>query len=326
MSFGNQDINVEGPGNRIATQVSTRDAQLSTGLEPLNMDVNVTARKSVVAGEVLMFDMAQSDGAVASATIGATDSAWRNVIAPTAAGLAAGYPLCVALAIIADNAAGTVRVRGVVDADLAGTNVLGDQLVATTGGDLARALSGVGERVVAWALAAGATEQSVYFDGFGGFGAVQNPLPTGMQVPNVDFLATNRNAGTLVVGDVMMLDMDQGEETTNATLGDALSCWANVTVPTSAGVIGGYPLCVALGTPADNAVGSFRLSGIVSVNMDAAPSIGGDLTADYGGADANALTETFVAADRVCAIALSAADPALVLFQGFGSLGVVNIT
>ncbi len=320
MLVGNTDINVEGPGNRIATMVSTRDANLSTGLDPLNLDVNVTVRKSVTVGEVLMFDMAQSDGAVASATIGATDSSWRNVIAPTAAGLAAGYPLCVSLAIIADNAAGSVRVRGVVAADLAGTNVLGDQLVATTSGTLARALSGINQRVVAWALVAGATEQSVYFDGFGGFGAVQNPLPTGLQVGNVDILCTNRTGSTQVIGDVLMLDMIQADgDTTNATLGDTGSCWANVLVPTTAAIVAGLPLCVALETNVNDAVGSYRIEGIVDALSANTWVLGDDLV---GINAALGFDKTVAATEHVYAIALEAGTGVrLCWLRGVGGFG-----
>lgn len=296
------------------------------GLQPQNVDVRVIVRKSVTAGEVLMFDIAQDDAAVSSATLGASDGSFRNVIAPTAQGISAGYPMCVATAVIADNAPGVVRVQGIISADLAGTNVVGDQLAPTTSGNLARALSGVGQRVVGWALRAGATEQQVYFDGLaGGMGAVQDPLPNGMQVPNIDFTATNRNGGTLVIGDVMMIDMALDSEAANFTLGATLSAWANVVVPDVAGVQGGWPLCVALEAPADNATGAFRLSGICAVNMDSAPSVGDDLTSDYGGADANALSATLANGDRVCGIGLTAADPASVLFEGRYSMGTPTV-
>lgn len=323
MKLGNLDVAISGPGNRIGTLVSTRAAQLSTGLDPINVDVNVTVRKAVTVGEVLMFDMAQSDAAVGSATIGASDSAWRNVIAPTAAGLAAGYPLCVALAIIADNASGSVRVQGIVAADLAGTNVLGDQLVATTSGTLARALSGVGERVVAWAMAAGATEQSVYFDGLNGFGAVQNPLPTGIQIPNVDFLAANRTGTTQVVGDLVMLDMLQAQETANATLGDALSCWANVIVPSTAGLEEGVPMAVALSANVDNAVGSYRIEGIVDGKTAGTWVIGDHLVPVDA---ALTLDKTTVANERFYAIALEAGTGVKECwFRGIGGFGVEKV-
>lgn len=275
------------------------------GLQPQTTDVTVIVRTTVSAGEVLMFDMAQSDGDVSNATIGEDNSCWRNVINPTAQGMAAGYPLCVALNDITDNAAGVVRLQGVVAADLAGTNVIGDQLIATTAGTLARALSGIGERVVAWALVAGATEQSVYFDGLsGGMGSVQDPLPTGLQVANVDIRCTNRTGTTMVVGDVVMLDMIQADAgTTNATLGDTGSCWANVLVPTTAAIVAGLPLCVALDTAVNDAIGSFRIEGIVNAKSVNTWVLGDDLVGVDG---ALTLDKTVAATEHVYAIALEA--------------------
>lgn len=314
----NQTVRVTGPGGRLAT-LQNREQPL--GLDIRSVDVRVTVRKSVTVGEVLMFDLAQSDGAVSNATLFDAASAWRNVIAPTAQGIAAGYPLCVSLEVIADNATGSVRVKGIVAADLAGTNVIGDQLAVTSAGTLARALSGVGERVVAWALVAGATEQSVYFDGLGGFGAVQNPLPVGLQVPNVDILCTNRTGTTMVVGDVVMLDMIQTDAgTSNATLGDAASCWANILVPTTAAIVAGLPLCVALEATVNDAVGSFRIEGIVDAKMNDTNVLGDDLVG------MNALLEldrVVAATEVVYAIALEAGAAAVRLcwFKGVGGFG-----
>lgn len=278
---------------------------VENGLQIQNVDVRVIARTTVTVGEVLMFDIGQTDAAVSSATLQASAGCWRNVINPTAAGMAAGYPLCVATEAITDNLTGIVRVQGIVAADLAGTNVIGDQLVATTSGNLARALSGVGQRVVAWALVAGATEQSVYFDGLsGGMAAVQNPLPTGLQVPDVDILCTNRTGTTMVIGDVVMLDMIQADAgTTNATLGSAGSCWANILVPTTAAIVAGLPLCVALEATVNDAIGSFRIEGIVSAKSANTWVLGDDLV---GVNSALTLDKTVAATEHVYAIALEA--------------------
>lgn len=277
----------------------------SNGLQVQNLDVTVIARKTVTAGELLMFDIGQTDGAVSSATLGLSTSCWRNVIGPTAAGIAAGYPLCVATAAIVDNEAGTVRVQGIIAADLAGTNVIGDQLIPTTAGNLARALSGVGQRIVGWALAAGATEQSVYFDGLsGGMAAARNPLPTGLEVPNQDINCTNRTGSTMVVGDVVMLDMIQADgDTTNATLGSTGSCWANILVPTTAAIVAGLPLCVALEATANDAVGPFRIEGIVAAKSANTWILGDDLVGENGQLH---LDKTAGATEHVYAFALEA--------------------
>ena len=151
-------------------------------------------------------------------------------------------------------------------------------------------------------------------------------MTNGFFPQNLDFNAMNRNGGTLVVGDVMMMDMALSSEAANFTFGDSLSAWYNLVTPTAAGALGGYPLALALDTPADNAVGLFRAFGIGAANMDSAPAVGADLCSDYGGADANALSATFAAGDRVCAIATTAADPSDVWFFGFGSLGTPTVS
>lgn len=314
----NQTVRVTGPGGQLAT-LQNREQPL--GLDLRNVDIRVTVRKSVTVGEVLMFDIAQSDGAVGSATLFATDSSWRNVIAPTAQGIAAGYPLCVSLEVISDNATGSVRVKGIVAADLAGTNVIGDQLVATIGGSLARALSGVNERVVGWALAAGATEQSVYFNGLGGFGAVQHPLPVGLQIPNVDILCTNRTGSTMVIGDVVMLDMIQADSgTANATLGDAGSCWANILVPTTAALVAGLPMCVALETNANDAVGSYRIEGVVDAKTAGTWVLGDPLVAVNA---ALTLDKANVDTEKIYAIVLEAGTGVKSCWlRGVGGFGI----
>lgn len=288
------------------------------GLAPQNRDVRVTVRTTVTAGEVLMFDMAQSDGDVASATIGASDSCWNNVINPTAAGLAAGYPLCVAPAAITDNASGIVRVQGVVSAQLAGTNVIGDKLVATTAGTLARTLDNTDQRVVGWALVAGATAQNVYFDGLsGGMGAVQNPLPVGIQIPNIDVSVTARK--TVGAGELVMFDMDQGDgDVSTADLGATTSCWANVIAPTDAHGQHGFPMAVALAAITDNAVGTVRLEGIVDADVTGTMVIGDHLVANTDGT----LNKTTTVSDTYYAIALVAGTTTQsVWFRGLHGFG-----
>ncbi len=272
------------------------------GLQPQNRDVRVFARTTVTAGEVLMFDMAQSDGETGSATIAASDSCWRNVINPTPQGLAAGYPLCVAPDAITDNAKGVVRVQGVVSAQLAGTNVIGDQLIATTGGTLAKAVSGTGERVVGWALANGATAQNVYFDGLaGGMGAVQNPLNNGLDVPNVDILVTARK--TVGAGELVMLDMLASDGTTpTVILGSLLSIWGTVIAPSAEGLLNGFPMGVALDAITDNTTGTIRIEGIVDADVTGTMVIGDELVAKTDGT----LNKTVAAGEVLYAVALEA--------------------
>jgi len=149
---------------------------------------------------------------------------------------------------------------------------------------------------------------------------VQNPLPTGLQVPNVDILCTNRTGSTMVVGDVVMLDMIQTDAgTTNATLGDAASCWANVLTPTTATIVAGLPLCVALETNANDVVGSYRIEGIVDAKMAGTNALGDDLV----GVDAALTLDQAVAAtEHVYAVALEAGTGVLSCWlRGVGGFG-----
>lgn len=85
------------------------------GFAPATWDCWVTARASCSAGEVMMFDIANSDTAVTSNTVGLSTSGFANIIDPTTELEEKGI-FCVALADFADNAEGWVRVYGIVDA------------------------------------------------------------------------------------------------------------------------------------------------------------------------------------------------------------------
>lgn len=88
---------------------------------------------AVIKGQYMMLDMGGSDAATTNITVGDQNSVFSNVVTPTTAGIAAGYPIYVANEAIADDDWGTFTAYGVVEAacaddDVGTTNI--DQGVA----------------------------------------------------------------------------------------------------------------------------------------------------------------------------------------------------
>ena len=170
VNVGSVDVSVVGPGNRSATLIATQVP--ASGLQILNEDVSVTARDGgFAAGEVCMFDIEESESS--GAAVGLTE-----VVQPTARGILGGGIFAVAIAAIADNAVGTVRVRGLVGSlgiAASGSIVPGDALVPTTAGNL-DLVTATGEKIIAISRGSLTTPTSaaalaVLFDGVNGFGA-----------------------------------------------------------------------------------------------------------------------------------------------------------
>ena len=143
------------------------------GLSPSTLDVRVTARGGAKnKGEVVKFDLTASDGDVSSATVGASDSIWANVIEaahPPITGTLHG----VCLEDIADNATGKVRFRGVVKALGGDTSTIGVALTteATTGELIATTTETDVVLAIALETLADGSLKSVLFNG-AGFGNV----------------------------------------------------------------------------------------------------------------------------------------------------------
>jgi hypothetical protein len=151
------------------------------GIFPTTIDATFYNRSgnTLDIGDVMQVDMMPTP-ATESASVapgGMGTSIWSNVDDPNAAGIKYGV-LCVALESIADNAAGRFRICGIVDAFViaaAGSVVIGDGLVATTGNNCDLVLA-ADERIIAIALEAQTTPttrtlSSVWFNGLpGGFG------------------------------------------------------------------------------------------------------------------------------------------------------------
>ena len=170
MSIGNTEIAVVGPGNRVATLVSTRNP--TVGLNIINVDILCTNRtgSSMVVGDTVMLDMVQADGDTTNATLGDAGSCWANILVPTTAALVAGLPMCVALEATANDDVGRFRIEGIVDAKTAGTWVLGDELVAVNSALTLDKVNVDTEHIYAIALEAGTGVRSCWLRGVGGFG------------------------------------------------------------------------------------------------------------------------------------------------------------
>ena len=143
------------------------------GLSPSTLDVRVTARGGAKnKGEVVKFDLTASDGDVSSATVGASDSIWANVIEaahpPTTGTLHA-----VCLEDIADDATGMVRFRGIVQALGGDTTAIGVPCTceATTGELIATTTSVDVVLALPMEALTDGNLHSVYFNG-AGFGHV----------------------------------------------------------------------------------------------------------------------------------------------------------
>jgi len=154
------------------------------GIAPAsNFDVWVFNRSgaTLAVGDVVQFDMNQSQAETTSVVEGAEASIWANVIDPvataTGVGIGAGSFYAVALESIADNAEGKVRVRGKCQAYViaaSGSVAIGDPLVCAASNNL-DLIEAAGEPYHAIALSAATTPTArtlidVMFDGIGNTG------------------------------------------------------------------------------------------------------------------------------------------------------------
>ena len=158
--------------------IFTGKAHGRLGLAVINEDTTIIMRGgNANAGDVLQFDLAQTDGNVTNNVPGHQSSGLVNVIAPTAGGVAGGSFLCFALVAINQDEAGLVRLTGIGSAfciRASGSISPGDKLVATTSKNLDGILAD-GERIMAIAQETVTTPTSrtlavVLFDGIRGFG------------------------------------------------------------------------------------------------------------------------------------------------------------
>jgi len=130
------------------------------------------------AGEVVMFDLAQSATEVDNGTPGSSDSdgnnsGYNNYIDPAITSPAVKhYIYGIALEAIADNATGPVLVKGRVVAAVAAATVAGTALVANADGEMDVTAGTADAKVIAIAEEADVSNlASVLFDGVHGFGA-----------------------------------------------------------------------------------------------------------------------------------------------------------
>ena len=133
----------------------------------------------MVAGKVLMFDLAKADAASTDFVSGSDNSIFTNVLTPTTAGINHGW-FCVLTESIADDADGMAVVRGVVSAFIDGSDAaaLADLLSSkNASANLNSDAPGVGVefKVIGKPLqttAAGTAEKVlVLFNGIEGFGS-----------------------------------------------------------------------------------------------------------------------------------------------------------
>lgn len=112
---------------------------------------------AVIRGQYMMLDMGATDAATTNIKVGDPNSRFSNVVTPTTAGLAAGYPVYVANEAIADDAWGTFTALGVVDGAVADDDAstggvdAGDGLECNNGARFADA-AGTASRLVGIAL------------------------------------------------------------------------------------------------------------------------------------------------------------------------------
>lgn len=127
-------------------------------------------------GELVMFDLAQSATEVDNSTPGSSDadgsnSAYNNYINPSIAAGQRAYIFGIALEAIADNATGSIQVRGRCTAKVAAATVAGSLLVGNADGEMDIAAGTGDSKVLAIAEGADTANQApVLFDGLAGFG------------------------------------------------------------------------------------------------------------------------------------------------------------
>jgi hypothetical protein len=154
----------------------TPTVQNGIGIGPGKYDARVFARGQAFAlGDVVQFDLAQSDDATTNSIVGDPASGFANVILPTANGAAGRSVLAVCLEAIALGQKGRVRVRGQCPVMCAGAVTVGDDLCAASGAEELSTSAGAGDRYIARAVetVAGSSRRLVLcdFDGVYGFGS-----------------------------------------------------------------------------------------------------------------------------------------------------------
>jgi len=151
----------------------------SLGVSFVNEVVRVIVRGGArAAGDVVQFDLAQSDAAVTNNIPGDPASGLCNVVTPTAAGAAGRSILAVVKdQSIPDDGKGYVSIRGDVYAYCVGAVSVGDPLYAQDGETDLTASGAPGDRAVAEALesVAGVDRRlvRVRFDGVYGCGGIE---------------------------------------------------------------------------------------------------------------------------------------------------------
>jgi hypothetical protein len=84
------------------------------GFEPTRTTIIATPRIAAAKGDILQFDIGQSDGDVTNFQVGSPNGAFANLIAPTAAGVKSGV-FALALEDVAADKQGNFLLSGVVE-------------------------------------------------------------------------------------------------------------------------------------------------------------------------------------------------------------------
>jgi len=137
--------------------------------------VTATNRSAATTGkgEIVMFDLAQSDGDVSNGTPGAVASGYTNYIDPSVADALTSYFFGIALESIADNAVGQILVRGRVNAKVHADTVAGSALMPAADGTMILRTGASDGKIVAIAEtddSAVTNYADVVFNGIEGFG------------------------------------------------------------------------------------------------------------------------------------------------------------
>lgn len=137
------------------------------GIWPDNDEVVVTAREAVTAGDLVSFNILNTDGAVSNNIVGDPASGLSNVLVGEVTDVTESI-VGVALEDIADNAQGRVQIAGVTPATVVnGGTAAGEPLTAGVDGAMALAV----DAQTIWAYDLDGTDPGrVLLDGINGFG------------------------------------------------------------------------------------------------------------------------------------------------------------
>jgi hypothetical protein len=149
---------------------------LGLGNHPIRARV-IARGASFNRGDVVQFDLAQTNSATTNNLVGSDASGLVNVITPTTSGVQSGI-LAVCTQDISQNQRGYVVLRDVIEAFViksAGSIAVGDRLVAINASSDLDGTDAAGERWTAIAFEAATTPSThirklVAFDGINGFG------------------------------------------------------------------------------------------------------------------------------------------------------------